>query len=507
MQFIDRFLNRITMYRLVLYSLIALVAVAIGLSALHILPYSPFAIIFSVAVLVAVSWSVNRLFSTVFRVPANVESVYITALILALIIDPPSAANLFSNFGFLFWVAALAMASKDLLAIRGKHVFNPAAIAVVITALAFGQSASWWAGSASMLVFVAAAGFLIVRKMQRFDTVLIFASVALLTTAAFTFMTANPLTTIYQIVLDSPLVFFATVMLTEPLTMPPSKTKQVMYGALVGFLFAPQIHIGSFYLSPELALVIGNVFSYLVSPKGKYVLRLSSKEQAAEGVYDFVFTSDRKIDFLPGQYLEWTLAHDRPDRRGNRRYFTIASSPTEKNVRLGVKFYDQMSSFKKKLIAMNPGDTILAAQLAGDFVLPKDTRQKLVFIAGGIGVTPFRSMLKYLTDRREKRSIVMIYSAATEKEVAYYGVLKVAAEKLGIKTIFTFTDKMNLDPSWQGHTGHIDAAMIAREVPDYRERTFYISGPRTLVSSCEHVLQDMDTPGSRIKTDFFPGLV
>ncbi len=506
MQFIDRFLNRITMYRLVLYYLAVLLAVAFGLSLFGALPYSPMALLFSVAVLTGVSWIVNRIFSRVFRGPANVESVYITAFILALIIDPPSAANLFSNFGFLFWAAALAMASKYILAIRGKHIFNPAAIAVVITGLALGQFASWWVGSAPMLVMVIIGGFLLVRKVQRSDLVMVFALVALITTVAYTFTNTNPFTTIYQVVIDSPLIFFAAVMLTEPLTMPPTKVQQIMYGAIVGFAFAPQVHIGSFYLSPELALVIGNIFSYLVSPKGKYVLKLSSKEEAADGVYDFVFSSDKKMDFQPGQYLEWTLAHDNPDSRGNRRYFTIASSPTEKKVILGVKFYDRKSSFKKKLLAMDPGDTILAAQLAGGFVLPKDPREKLVFVAGGIGITPFRSMLKYLVDRREKRSIIVIYSSAKPEEIAYYDVLKQAADRLGVKTVFTFTDKSKIDPSWQGHTGHIDAAMIAREVPDYRDRTFYISGPRTLVASCENVLDNLNVPASRIKTDFFPGL-
>ena len=506
MSAIDRFLNRITMYRLVLYYLAALLAVAVVLSFFGLVPYSPFAILFSLAVLTGTAWLVNRIFARAFHVPANVESVYITAFILALIIDPPFASNLFSNFGFLVGAAALAMASKYLLAIRGKHIFNPAAVAVVITGLAIGQFASWWVGSAPLLLFVVAGGFLVIRKVQRSDLATMFVVVALVTTVAYTFTNTDPLTTLYRVITDSPLIFFAAVMLTEPLTMPPTKGRQVAYAALVGFLFAPQVHFGSFYLSPELALVIGNVFSYLVSPKGKYALTLSSKQPAADGIYDFTFSSDKPLDFRPGQYLEWTLGHEHPDSRGNRRYFTIASSPTESKVLLGVKFYDRMSSFKKKLIAMQPGDTIVASQLAGDFVLPKDKRKKLVFIAGGIGITPFRSMLKYLSDRKEKRSIVIIYSAASPEEVAYYDVLKEAADRIGAKTVFTFTDRSKLDPSWRGHTGHVDAAMIAREVPDYRDRTFFISGPPALVSSCKKMLGNLEVAPAQIKTDFFPGL-
>ncbi len=506
MRLIDGVLNKITMYRLVLYYLAFLLFAALVLSTFGILPFTPLALLFSTVVLVVVSMAVNYIFARVFKVQTNVESAYITALILALIIYPPQAANIFSNFGFLFWAAALAMASKYIIAIKGKHLFNPAAVAVAITAVVLGRYASWWVGSASMLAFVAIGGFLVIRKVQRGDAVMSFLVVALTTIVAFTFITTNPFSSIYQVVLDSPLIFFAAVMLTEPLTMPPTKSRQVWYAAIVGFAFAPQVHIGSYYFSPETALLLGNLFSYFVSPKGKYVMKLKSKEQVANGVYHFTFTPDRKLDFQPGQYMEWPLGHEHPDSRGNRRYFTIASSPTEKTAMLGVKFYKHSSSFKKKLLSMRPGDTIVAAQLAGGFVLPRDPKKKLVFIAGGIGITPFRSMLKYLADRGEEREVAVIYSSASMQEIAYYDVFKEAAQKIGVNTVFTFTDKTKIDPSWKGHTGYVDAEMIAQVVPDYKERIFYVSGPNALVDASKRVLSGMGVPNSQIKTDFFPGL-
>jgi ferredoxin-NADP reductase/Na+-translocating ferredoxin:NAD+ oxidoreductase RnfD subunit len=493
------------MYRLVLYYLVFLLLAASALAAFGTLPYSPLALLFSTFVLVATCLAINYLFARVFKVQVNVESAYITALILALIIDPPQAANLFSNFWFLFWAASLAMASKYIIAIKGKHIFNPAAFAVAVTAIAFNQFASWWVGSASMLVFVALGGFLAIRKVQRSDAVMSFILVALTTIVAYTFMTTNPANLLYRVITDSPLIFFAAVMLTEPLTMPPTKSRQVLYAAIVGFAFAPQVHFGSFYFSPETALLLGNAISYLISPKGKYVMTLVKKEEIAEGVYNFTFAPDKKISFRPGQYLEWTLGHDKPDTRGNRRYFTIASSPTEDAVMLGVKFYDKSSSFKQTLRAMNPGDTIMAAQLAGGFVLPKDPKKKLVFIAGGIGITPFRSMLKYLADNNEKRSVTLIYSNANMQEVAYYDIFQEAAERSGINTVFTFTDK-KLDPAWKGYVGHVSEAMIEQVVPDYKERTFYVSGPHTLIDACNDVFSGMGIPRAQIKTDFFPGL-
>lgn len=95
--------------------------------------------------------------------------------------------------------------------------------------------------------------------------------------------------------------------------------------------------------------MVGNVFSYLVSSKQKVVLQLRRKNKLAPGIIDFVFKSSQKLAFQPGQYMEFTLAHPRPDSRGNRRYFTLASSPTEEGVRLGVRFYQQGSSVKQAL--------------------------------------------------------------------------------------------------------------------------------------------------------------
>ena len=178
-------------------------------------------------------------------------------------------------------------------------------------------------------------------------------------------------------------------MLTEPLTMPPTRTSRILYGAIVGLLFTSIIRLGSFYFTPELALLVGNIFVYVVSPKGRFMLTLIEKNEIVAGTLEFVFTPDKPLTFRPGQYLEWTLGHTPSDDRGNRRYFTIASSPTESTVRLGVRISESKSTFKRALKDMQIGDVVSASSLAGDFVLPEDAKKKLVFIAGGIGITPF----------------------------------------------------------------------------------------------------------------------
>ncbi|MCL4367289.1 RnfABCDGE type electron transport complex subunit D [Patescibacteria group bacterium] len=500
---VDNFLNYITMYRLILYYLIALLLLAAVYSFVGLLPFSVVELAFTVMFLISVCWVSNMLFAKVFHSPTNVESVYISALILALIISP---AKPIDNLPFLFWAGVLAMGSKFILALHKKHIFNPVALAVAITALVLGKSANWWVGTTVMLPVVLIGGILVVRKIRKFDLVAGFLLMATLTIGAFTLSKNESLLVQAQrVLLNSPLLFLAFIMLTEPLTTPPTKNLQFAYGALVGFLFAPQIHLGNFYTTPELALLGGNIFSYLVSPKQRLMLKLREKIQIAPDIFDFQFVSDQKLDFKAGQYLEWTLPHQNPDDRGNRRFFTIASSPTESAIQMGIKFYDQSSSFKQKMLSLQKGDEIVASQLAGEFTLPKDPQQKLVFIAGGIGITPFRSMIKYLLDLKQKRSIVLFYSNNKAEDIVYEDLFLQAYHQLGIKTVYTLTDLSNIPQNWWGEKGRITPQIIETEVPDYKERTFYISGPKKMVDSFKQVLSQMGLSSHQVKTDFFPG--
>jgi ferredoxin-NADP reductase len=493
------------MYRLVLYILFGLIGIAAILAYFKLLAFSPLALLASTTFLVLMCWAMNTIFGYVFEVPTNIESATITALILALILDPAQSAGAFQ---FLGWAAILAMASKYILALNKKHLFNPAAIAVVITSFALGESASWWVGTAGMLPFVLVGGLLIVRKLRMEDLFWSFCASALVLGCILTVVQRKSIPTeLSQLLVQSPLFFFACIMLTEPLTAPPTKNLRRIYAILVGALFLPQIHIGQIYTTPELALVLGNVFSYLVSPKLKVLLKLSRKVKMAPDIVGFVFKPSQQLAFTPGQYMEFTLAHPHPDVRGNRRYFTLASSPTERDLHLGVRFYEQGSSFKEAMYRMDGRTKIVGAQIAGDFTLPKDPTQKLVFIAGGIGITPFRSMLKYLLDSQQYRDIVLFYVNRTVDEIVYKDVLGEAKARLGLKTFFTLTDTEAIPRGWPGLVGRVNEQTILATVPDYQERTYYLSGPPEMVRAYEQVLKNLHIRNDQIKKDFFPGLV
>jgi ferredoxin-NADP reductase len=504
---IDNFLNKITMYRLVLYCLLFLLGVAAIFGFFHILSYNPVFLLIGVVVITILSAVFNALFARFLKAQTNFESVYISALILALLITPLMSFTDMTFFSVAFWATLLMVGSKFILTIQKKHVFNPVALSVVITALVFNLPASWWVGTAVMLPFVCIVGFLIVRKTLRTDLVVSFFAVAFIAIIASHFTgTASIWSTTQKLLFDTPIIFFATIMLTEPLTTPPTRALRIWYGALVGFLYAPFIHIGSLYSTPEIALVIGNIYSYVVSPKEKLFLKLKEKKQITPNIYDFIFESNRPLKFQAGQYLEWTLGHVHVDARGNRRYFTIASSPTERDIILGAKFYEPSSSFKKTLLALQTGDEIIASQLSGEFILPKDKTKKLVFIAGGIGVTPFRSMIKYLIDSGEKRDIVFIYSNYTASDIAYTEIFD-EAEKRGMKIIYAISKEDEPKDNPALYYGKISMDMIVQKIPDFHERYFYISGTHQMVNMFEQTMLETGVQKDHIKIDFFPGFV
>jgi ferredoxin-NADP reductase/Na+-translocating ferredoxin:NAD+ oxidoreductase RnfD subunit len=502
MTLIDRLLNHITMYRLVLYYTAALLAVAFGLGFFALVPSEPTALAFSMVVIMATCWLANSAFALLFRVPANTESIYITGIILALILPPVTADNHIGVAGLVL-ASGVAIASKFLLAIRRRHVFNPVAIGVVAAGLILDQPATWWVGgNLELLPVVLVGGLLVVRKVQRFDMIGSYIAANLIATLATTSPDRmGPALT--ESLIYSPLLFAGFAMLTEPLTAPQGKLQRIAFGVLVGALSAPTIHIGELYLTPEIAFLIGNLFAFVVSPTGRFKLTLLRIERMAEGCYDFVFAPDRRFVFQPGQYLDWTLHVRAPDDRGNRRPFTIASAPGEDNLRLGVKFYDSPSAFKRTLAGMRPGDTIYASHLAGHFTLPANHQEKLAFIAGGIGVTPFRSMVQDMLDRRDQRSVVMLYGNTTIDEIAYSDIFERAGDELDVRTVYAVAEG-TIEGS-NVHRGFIDEALIRREIPDYRDRSFYLSGPHAMVVRFQQILRAMGVARRRIHVDHFPG--
>ncbi len=500
---LDRLVNRVTMYRLILYYLVGLLIAAIVLSASGVMHLSAINIAISAVILVAANYLINKLLASIFNAPINPESSIITGLILALIIPPDPTGT-----GLLFLLAAsgLAMGSKYLLSYKNKHIFNPAAVAVFLTAFGPHQTASWWVATAPMMPFVLIGGLMLIRKLSRGAMFTTYLAATTVTTAAFSLYLGSHLgTDLKNMLLNSAVLFLGFVMLTEPYSSPDGKSKSFIYAAIVGVVLAPQFHIGHIYSTPEAALLIGNIFAFIVSSKVKLFPVLVKKRLIAKDIAEFVYAPEKPLKYLPGQYMEFTLPHTKTDSRGSRRYFTLASSPTEPDLSVGVRFYKEGSSYKEAMADSERGDTIVAAQLSGDFTLPRDPKRKLVFIAGGIGITPFRSMLKYLIDKHEARNIVLFYAVSSVEYIAYRDVLDKAAAVLNVRIYYVISSKAASGGLKNVINSRLNAHTIAHLVPDLNERMVYVSGPPNLIEDLRGSFEKIGLSHANIKVDFFSG--
>lgn len=502
MSHIHSFLNRITMYRLMLYYLLFLWILTLVFSVFGILTYSALDILLSGTFFLLACYGANQLFAKISRAKTNSESQLITALILTLIVGPlPLLPFLLP----LMVMAVVAMASKYLVATKTQHIFNPAAFAVLFTALVLNTGASWWIGSLALAPFLLLGGMLIILKIRRWHLVVSFLVTYFVLFVIFRLSQGATvvvsLQEFWRVLTYSPLLFFMTVMLVEPLTSPRTAGKRMYFGIFVAAcLFAGQTFFANFPYSLESALLAGNLLNWLTLGNAvRACLKLQKKQEIAPGIWQFTFSRPEKFTYDAGQYLEWTLPHPHADSRGVRRYFTIASSPTEQELLLVTKIDPQKSSsYKQALLHLKPGDEIIASHLEGEFTLPKDRQQHIAFIAGGIGITPFRSHVKSLLDKGENRPITLLYSAKTHQEFIFTDLFK-QAEKLGVTIQYTSADDS------QGKKGVIDASMIVNAVPQCKECLFYVSGPQPMVEAMEKTLSQIGVPRNHIRRDYFPG--
>lgn len=488
------------MYRLVIYALSTYTVLGIILAFMGRISPTPTELVISLFLLISSAYVTDRGFGRLFGTPTNMESSLITAMILFLVIHP--ADSLASSL-ILVLAGAVSSASKFLIAKNGKHIFNPAAFAAALVSLTGLQATTWWIGSSIFWPVTLVLGLAIARKIRRLPLVFTFAATAIIL-QLIQFLGPNHSfgTDMKHALVASPLIFLATIMLTEPATMPPRRNQQLLFGGIVAIFYVYAWKLGPLAIHPEGALLIGNIFAYIVSPKFRVRLQLKEVQKISDRVYNYVFQPDRAFSFLPGQYMEWTLAGVPYDSRGNRRTFTIASSPTEPTVQLGLKFYEPASAYKAVFEQLRPGSIVYASQLAGNFTLDGHESEKLVFIAGGIGITPFRSMAQYILDKKKTVDITLIYVVSDPRELAYMDVFTSAAA-YGLRTLPIVTRPTNIPGDFT--VAKVDGTLLQKAVPDFTERTFYISGPDTMVNGVKDILHELGVSTTRIKTDHFSG--
>jgi ferredoxin-NADP reductase len=219
----------------------------------------------------------------------------------------------------------------------------------------------------------------------------------------------------------------------------------------------------------------------------------------------FRLNADGQKDVLyeAGQYFFVTI---RIDGGEAVHTFTISSSPTETREKGYLEFTKRITSsvYSRALDTMKTGDKVKVKGAAGDLTLPS-TEQRLCFLSGGIGITPFRSMLRYVADRKLEYDIVLLYGNRTWDNIAFRDELDEIAESNGGVRVEYILSGPDFPSGWKGKTGRITGEIIEELVPDYRERVFYASGPLAMVKALEEQLAAIGVAGSRVKHDYFPG--
>jgi ferredoxin-NADP reductase/Na+-translocating ferredoxin:NAD+ oxidoreductase RnfD subunit len=483
-----------------LYALNALLVCTILLGALGFIPQTVGEQVLSLAVVLGVALGTNVLIARLTGIAANHESALITALIIFFLVNP--AQDVFS-LHIIALAAVFAMASKYILVWRKQHLANSAAVGIAVLSVTGYYESTWWIASPELFVPLLLAGSVVVYKVRKWVPVLAFIIVGFSVFLYEEWQFTGSLDNWPLFWLSYPALFLAFFMLTEPFSMPPTKRTQLMYGALVGFLAHTTWFMPVVKMSPELALIIGNVVMAPTTLRRKLIIPLIERRLLARDTYEWVFAKPQGAHFKAGQYMEWMLPHHGADTRGIRRYFTIASSPTESVLRVAARVPNNGSSYKQALMRLTPGDTIIASQRAGDFVLPPGIGQKIALIAGGIGVTPFVSQVRYMCDTSDWHDTVLFYCNNTKADEAYGELWQQALQGNLFRLVSLFAKEL---PGQGYETGYLTATHIEKYTPDYLSRTWYISGPPVMVSASEHMLRRLGVPRSQIVKDFFPGL-
>ncbi len=223
-------------------------------------------------------------------------------------------------------------------------------------------------------------------------------------------------------------------------------------------------------------------------------LTLTAKTAETADTITFKFKPDKELTWKPGQFFRYILPHEDADDRGPNRFFTCAAAPSEGFIQITTRFAgDKGSSFKKHLFKMELGDIIKSTGPSGEFVL-EDIEKEYIFIAGGIGITPFRSMLKEADLTGQMLKVTLLYGSKSEDNIPFKEELEQFSQK-----------NPNLKIHYVIDPQRIDAQVIQLAMNNYQLPIIYVSGPEPMVEAIEKTLAELGIEKDHIKQDYFPG--
>jgi ferredoxin-NADP reductase len=231
---------------------------------------------------------------------------------------------------------------------------------------------------------------------------------------------------------------------------------------------------------------------------------ISEKQTVAKGTLLVVFDLlGQEVEFRPGQYF-WVTLVDPPydDEKGSRRHISVVTSPNERGV-LGLCTRLRDSAFKRSLAELPVGAQVEVEEPKGSFVLPEETDRPYVFVAGGIGITVFRCMLRYIAEEGLPHRVTLVYSNRDRESAAFLDeLMELERTNPNLRVVLTMTD----DPEWTGETRRIDEDLLRDHLgDDLKSSTYLIAGPPPMVEGVAETLAGAGVPENQIRPERFSG--
>jgi ferredoxin-NADP reductase len=236
-----------------------------------------------------------------------------------------------------------------------------------------------------------------------------------------------------------------------------------------------------------------------------YKAKLKAQESLCAGTTAFYFERPEELEFEAGQFFNFTLlSAGETDLEGNTRTLSIASAPHERNLMVATRL--RATAFKRTLNSLPLGSELLLNGPFGWMTLPRNTARPAVLLAGGIGITPFRSLIRNAAESPSPRRLFLFYSVRVPEEAAFLEELRdMQQSKMRYKFICTVTQPEKSRMSWRGETGRISIELLSKWIPDLRLPIYYIAGPRAMVTGVRRMLIGAGVAEEDIRTEEFCG--
>lgn len=224
-------------------------------------------------------------------------------------------------------------------------------------------------------------------------------------------------------------------------------------------------------------------------PKLKFI----NKNMVADSTFSFNFENIDLQGWKAGQYIQLVIPHKNADNRGEKRFFTISSAPFEKNVTITTRLEQNASStFKNALKNLEAGQVVECSEAKGGFQV-ENTDKKLVFIAGGIGITPIRAILLNLVHKKALFHADLLYAGRNTSFAFKDELEQIKAEGQDLSIYYFIEPEI------------ITEAVLEKIYKSFDKKDYYVSGPINMVKAIAETLYKKNISKENIKTDFFPG--